>query len=298
MDPLLGRIETLEQHVQQLTQQSASVARRLRWWRRLACSLMALMVVSLPISLGADDRRHDDRKGDKHRGHFNPKHDKHDDKDDKELRKLRERIRDLERKLKHVTSERDENGLPQLVITGANLRIVNGLGRTGCVDEGGQEIPGCPNGVGNLIVGYNEPREADANIRGGSHNVVVGTLHNFSRFGGVVVGFRNTISGDFASVSGGIGNTASGFAASVSGGGTNSASGGISSVSGGVANSASGNDASVSGGGGNTASGLGASVSGGGNNTASGLGASVSGGRGRLAEGEDDWVAGGLFQDE
>jgi hypothetical protein len=129
MDPLLGRIETLEQHVQSLTQQAMSTSRRLRWWRRLACSLMALMVFSLPISLGADDRRHDDRKGEKQRGHFNSKHDKHDDKDDKELRKLRERIRALEQKLQHVTSERGENRLPQLVITGANLRIVNGLGR-------------------------------------------------------------------------------------------------------------------------------------------------------------------------
>jgi hypothetical protein len=53
MEPLLGRIETLEQHVQALTQQTASIARRLRWWRRLACSVMVLTVFSLPLSLGA-----------------------------------------------------------------------------------------------------------------------------------------------------------------------------------------------------------------------------------------------------
>ena len=40
-------------------------------------------------------------------------------------------------------------------------------------------------------------------IRTGSHNVVVGQSHNFSRFGGLVVGRFNTISGEFASVSGG-----------------------------------------------------------------------------------------------
>jgi hypothetical protein len=41
--------------------------------------------------------------------------------------------------------------------------------------------------VGNLIVGYNEPREFEENIRTGSHNVVVGQQHNFSRVGGLVV---------------------------------------------------------------------------------------------------------------
>ena len=63
------------------------------------------------------------------------------------------------------------------------------------------------------------------NIRTGSHNVVVGKRHNFSRFGGLVVGFFNTISGDFAVVSGGVDNTASGDFAAVSGGSTNTASG-------------------------------------------------------------------------
>jgi len=180
MDPLLGRIETLEQHVQTLTQHASSVARRLRWWRRLACSLMVLTIFSLPISLGADDRRHDDRKGD-HRGHKS----KHDDKDDKELRKLRDRIRALEQKLQHVTSERDENGLPEFRITGANLRIVNGLGRTTCGEDVGAPIPDCPNGLGNLIVGYNEMRATLSecqqfpdnpgctDFRTGSHNVVL-----------------------------------------------------------------------------------------------------------------------------
>ena len=46
-------------------------------------------------------------------------------------------------------------------------------------------------------------RRFSENIRTGSHNVVVGQRHNFSRFGGLVVGDHNTISGDFASVSGG-----------------------------------------------------------------------------------------------
>ena len=52
----------------------------------------------------------------------------------------------------------------------------------------------------------------------GSHNVVVGQWHNFSRFGGLVVGHSNTISGDYAVVSGGYRNEASGDDAAVSGG--------------------------------------------------------------------------------
>jgi hypothetical protein len=328
MDDLLDRIQTLEQDVQNLQQQTTSVARRLRWWRRLACSLAVLTVFSLPLSLGAgpEERRGDHYKGD--RGH----HHKPKDDDDKVVRGLVQRVRALERKLQHVTSERDENGLPHMVITGANLRIVNGLGRTDCTDEQGNEIPACPNGLGNLIVGYNEPRPEEAGfgppIRTGSHNVVVGQFNNFSRFGGLVGGLFNTISGEFASVSGGSGNTASGSAASVSGGQDNTASGILASVSGGISNAASGNVssvsggslnaasgdvssvsggqanfasatfASVSGGTGNFASNVLASVSGGFANTASGNFASVSGGLGRTAEGEFDWVAGGLVQDQ
>ena len=155
--------------------------------------MAVLSLFSLPPTLGADD--------------------------DKVIKALAQRIHDLERKLEHVTSEFNEANLPEIVITGANLRIVNGLGQTDCGTEKGP-LPNCPNGLGNLIVGYNESRIGEANDRTGSHNVVVGMGHNFSRFGGLVVGQFNTISGDFASVSGGAFNTASGIASSVSGGGT------------------------------------------------------------------------------
>jgi hypothetical protein len=130
------------------------------------------------------------------------------------------------------------------------LHIVNGLGSTDCTDEQPEPepIPDCPNGLGNLIVGYNEPRAFAENVRTGSHNVVVGSQHNFSRFGGLVVGNFNTISGDFASVSGGLGNTASGEFSSVSGGAGNMASGFAASVSGGQENTVSGEFSSVSGG--------------------------------------------------
>jgi hypothetical protein len=212
----------------------------------------------------------------------------------------------------------------EVIITGANLHLVNGLGSTSCTDAQDNPIPDCPNGLGNLIVGYNEPRPEifGETIRTGSHNVVVGIFHNFSRFGGLVVGVFNTISGDFAVVSGGDSNTASGprsavsggsfntasgddswvtggrentasgFASVVYGGESNTASGDDSSVSGGSSNTASGDDSSVSGGVANTASGVAAVVSGGVGNTTSGFASVVSGGQHILQETEAGWAAG------
>jgi hypothetical protein len=327
MDHLLDRIEALEQHVQTLRQQTTSMTRRLRWWRRLACSLAVLTVFGLPLSLGA--RPEDEKaKGLAHRVRaLELKLEQVTSEGLAQRVRALERklaqvtseglaqpVRALEQKLQHVTSVIGPDGFPELVVTGANLRIVNGLGATICGDAQGLPIPDCPNGLGNIIVGYNEARGFEEDIRIGSHNVVLGIGQNFSRVGGLVAGIFNTISGDFAVVSGGVSNTASGQAvvvsggqgntasapsASVSGGAGNTASGFFASVSGGVNNLATDNEgASVSGGVGNTASGLGASVSGGVGNTASGFFASVSGGRNRTAEGEVDWVAGGLFQDE
>jgi hypothetical protein len=184
---------------------------------------------------------------------------------------------------------------------GCNVHIRSGAGTTDAV----------VNGLGNLIVGYNEDSPTPA-VRTGSHNLVVGQFHTYSSYGGFVAGMRNSLTEANASVSGGISNTASGSASSVSGGSGNTASGFLSSVSGGNQNTASQANASVSGGGNNTASSGSASVSGGSNNTASGPASSVSGGSGntasgffssvsggnsRSAPGADDWAAGSLFED-
>jgi hypothetical protein len=250
MDQLQTRLEALEQ-------QMCTVNRRLRWWRGLAGGLLALAVLTWALPLGtAQDAQHDDKKG------------------------LEQRVAALEKLLKHFTREGNE-----VFITGANLHIVNGLGRTDCGTEE-EPIPDCPNGLGNLIVGYNELREVD-NARTGSHNVVVGRFHNFSRFGGLVVGEFNTISGNFAAVGGGGGNTASGFAAAVSGGLANTARGDFAAVSGG------GIDPGVEEGCGNTASGFAASVTGGECNTASGDFSWVSGGTTNTARGKRSTVSGG-----
>jgi hypothetical protein len=185
-----------------------------------------------------------------------------------------------------------ENGVvgPHITFKGANIHIVSGSGFTNDNDN--------PTGLGNLIIGYDEPPGGlSSTDRGGSHNLVIGRYNRFTHaaFGGLVAGELNTISNKEASVTGGANNTASGLFASVSGGESNTASGGQASVSGGVNNAASGSGASVSGGESNTASGVNsASVSGGLSNTASGSRASVSGGDGNTANGTQSSVIGGV----
>jgi hypothetical protein len=173
-----------------------------------------------------------------------------------------------------------------MYIIGANLHIESGSGTT----------YGPTNGLGNLIVGYNELRRfrGDINDRTGSHNIVVGIEQNFSSYGGLVAGVRNEISGPFSSVSGGGNNTASGESCSAGGGNGNTARGESCSVGGGNGNTASGSRSSVSGGDGNTASESSSSVSGGVNNTASGFWSSVSGGANNTASGEFSSVSGGV----
>lgn len=78
-----------------------------------------------------------------------------------------------------------------VVITGANVRVVSGAGATDAE----------PNGLGNVIVGYDEGEGTED--RAGSHNLVVGSYHQYGSYGGIVVGTANTIAGPFSSVSGG-----------------------------------------------------------------------------------------------
>jgi hypothetical protein len=154
---------------------------------------------------------------------------------------------------------------PHIIFTGVNLHLRNGSGSTW------GESYVTPNGLGNLIIGYNEVNPY-WNIygRGGSHNVVIGTWHEYSSVGGLVVGYLNRIGGAWASVTGGSQNDAGGYFSSVSGGVANHAEEELSSVSGGWQNSASGYKASVSGGYLNTASGEASTVGGGDSLTAAG----------------------------
>ena len=198
----------------------------------------------------------------------------------------------------------DDYGHPTARFTGVNVQVVNGVDQTTL------------NGLGNLIVGYNEEyvrssyfcsdgaydNQSDCETYGaywagsfksGSHNLVVGSGHSYSQHGGVVFGYRNVINGPYATITGGRYNTASGSSSSVSGGYSNEASGNYSSVSGGTGNKAIGVYSSVSGGIGNAASGWYSNVSGGNGNKASGDYSSVSGGNGNKAIGVYSSVSGG-----
>lgn len=170
-----------------------------------------------------------------------------------------------------------EDGNQDAVFEGCNVRVLSGSGST----------IGQVNGEGNLIIGYDENTVgAD---RSGSHNLVVGPEHSYSNVGGLVAGFRNTVSGAFASASGGAENVASGTG---------------SSISGGILNTASNDLSSVSGGSDNLASGVNSSVSGGQNNVADGDWSSISGGEGHtitvdspFGNNDHDWIAGSLVED-
>jgi hypothetical protein len=183
-----------------------------------------------------------------------------------QLKKAVARIAELENLLAGA-SRMQVNGQPTLQLSGINLQVVNGTGTTG----------GDPNGLGNLLIGYDTPRGSEPH-KSGSHYLIIGNEHNYTSYGGIVSGARNTASGPYASVTGGYANTATGPFAAVTGGYLGTASGQYSSVSGGEANTASGFWSSVSGGWMNTASGEAASVSGGYKNTASGTLASILGG--------------------
>jgi len=167
---------------------------------------------------------------------------------------------------------------------GANVLIQSGSGSTS----------GTINGLGNLIVGYNE--NTRIGIRTGSHNLVIGSEHVYLSYGGIVAGYFNGIDGAYASVLGGEGNTATGTSATVLGGYNNDASGDYATVVGGFGNEASADHSTVLGGYGNEASGDSSAVVSGITNTASGFGAAVLGGYKNTASGAQATVYGGQSQ--
>jgi len=210
---------------------------------------------------------------------------------------LLSRIAALEAKLASV-SVITHNGQPTVRFEGVNVQVVNGMNTTGTA-----------NGTGNLIVGYDEPDTSatyrctlgtnpstgtiindettctaagatwtNEGFKTGSHYIIAGAQHNYSRWGGMLSGLRNTSNYNFASVNGGWNNTSSGLYSSVSGGGYNTASGGAANVAGGARNIADGGSSVISGGFGNTSTGNYSSISGGQSNRTNNAYSSILGG--------------------
>src|SRR5215475_2717066 len=104
MDTIEGlheRVEVLEHQIEALIHRSHLIERRLRWWCALACGLLVLLVASLSVPWSTAQE------------------------ESSEYRAVRKRLAGLESKLQYVSG-----GPNEVVITGANPRIVNGLGAT------------------------------------------------------------------------------------------------------------------------------------------------------------------------
>ncbi len=99
-----------------------------------------------------------------------------------------------------------------------NVQIVNGTGATDTSTDGNFTVG---TGLGNLIIGYNE--EADNTTvypsnRTGYHNLIVGSVNNYTSYGSVIFGKANTVESKYSTVTGGYGNKAAKPFSSISGG--------------------------------------------------------------------------------
>ena len=211
----------------------------------------------------------------------------------------------------------DAGGYDTARFDAINVQVTNGLGATNGIG-GDPAQDGVVNGLGNVIIGYNETSSVARALcsdgqyatqstctsqgevwangqKTGSHSLIVGAGHNYTRHGHLVAGFANGVNRGWSSVGGGINNIATGVYAAVAGGSTGEAAGLASSVNGGFNNRARGDSASIAGGRGNFATGATSSVAGGSSNDAQGLNSSVVGGETNIASGTNSSVSGGRF---
>lgn len=173
-----------------------------------------------------------------------------------------------------------------LHLVGGNLHVVNGL-----------EDTATANGLGNVIIGYNEDRDSThtspINDRSGSHMLVVGARQNYNSYGGILSGSSNSAAAPFSSLIGGYYNETSGNYSSILGGVQNLTSGTASAMVGGQSNEATGFGSTATGGWENVSAGAKTSVNGGARNLASGPNSSVNGGFENSALGQMSSILGG-----
>ena len=116
-----------------------------------------------------------------------------------------ERLEQLEQLLSCVIFD---SANQSFIVENCNLIVRNGVGDTQS-----------QNGSGNIIIGYNEDAFGNKD-RGGSHNLVIGAEHQYSAYGGLVIGENHQINNPYASITGGRDNRVSASHATI-GGGTN-----------------------------------------------------------------------------
>jgi hypothetical protein len=94
---------------------------------------------------------------------------------------------------------------PTIVFQGVNLQLINGAGSNGN-GNGGTAIT---NGLGNLIIGYDETPVQPLNIlignRSGSHNLILGYWNQWTAAcsGAIISGYNNLVGARDASIIGG-----------------------------------------------------------------------------------------------
>jgi hypothetical protein len=164
------------------------------------------------------------------------------------------------------------SGPRDFIVDGCNLHVQNGVGQTGTT-----------NSYGNLIIGYNKN---EVSKRTGSHNIIVGDLHEYTSYGGIVSGVENTLAASNATILGANQSSANFTSATILSADRGIADGNVvliggqrnygganahfSAVVGGVENQVTGSNAVAVAGTMNTAAGSGSLVCGGSENSASG----------------------------
>ncbi len=230
------------------------------------------------------------------------------------LANLSSNVSSLDTKTKFLTTGVDRNGYPASYFTACNVYIQNGLGSTTGVasdpifahalNTGGPISP-ITNGLGNLIIGYNEPDAYSfppiSHIKGeiagaytGSHNLIIGGGNQYTSVGSIIGGVGNYSGAPFGSILNGLQNGCIGLLGTVQGGSHNLVKGYFSSVQGGSNNLSVGQGSTVISGDDNASLGEFSSVLGGFANQAVGLTSSVTGGNANEAVGGYSAVSGGF----
>ena len=177
------------------------------------------------------------------------------------------------------TPDGDMEVVKTIRFTGVNVQIVNGLGVTnGNLNNPDSYTDYTVNGLGNLIVGYDEFRSSGGNNKSGSHNIVGGTKAWYSAFGSLVTGRQGKVTAPWAVVVGGNTNTADGVTSAVIGGDGNFATGLKAIVVGGRSNQSTYIWSTIVGGRNNVANGAKACIIGGQYNVATGNTSTINGG--------------------
>ncbi len=190
-----------------------------------------------------------------------------------------EELEVLNKVMPHVKyQEKGVGGKPTIQVSGVNVQIVNGEGKTAST-----------NGAGNLVIGYDE----EPGEQTGSHDLVLGTNQTFTSYAGIIAGAFNKITGPFASITGGNFSTASGPGPRLAAAKTTSPAGKAARSAAANSTTPAGTRSSVSGGQRNTANALLTWIGGGLENTASIGWSAVSGGFKNTASGFYSSVSGG-----